>query len=142
MAELRELIISGLLIGLFLFAIVNFGISLANDNQTNVSILDNEEYNQSFGILKQDLTDSQATAEAQRQAQETDIPSEESESLPLKSAPKIGKAYTGMLKNTYDLTLGLIGKTLGISPVVLAIMTTILLLSITMLIWAWIRSGR
>lgn len=142
MVEFREIVINGLLIGLFIFSITSFGIYLADDNSVNNTILENEAFNNTFGDLGGELSDVQTTSQSQSNVQDVDVPTEESESLPLKSAPKMATAFKSMWRNIYELTIGLISSVFGISPIVTGTITAILLITMILLTWSLIKTGR
>lgn len=140
--ELRNLIIGGLLVGLFVFSMVNFSIYMTADNEVNNTLMEYEAFNQSFGEFQTELSNSQAEAEAQKQVQSEDNPTGNIQELPLTTTPKITDAFYGMWRNMYNLTFGLIQRVLGIPPVVMKIFTSILLISVILLIWGLIKAGR
>ncbi len=56
--EFRNLILTTLLAGLFIFAMISGSVFLALDNNANNSLLENEAINSTFMAIQQDLNDS------------------------------------------------------------------------------------
>ena len=139
--EFKDLVIAGLIIGLFILAIGNFAIQIAVDNNASVLIMENREFNESFGDLSSELDTSKDTAEAQREVLETEIPESGTEIL-LKAPKIIATTFTTVLRNIYTMSFGLIQKTLGIPPIITTTITAILIILVVLGVWALIKIGR
>jgi len=142
MIEFRNLIILGLLTGLFIFALVNISISLTNENNVNNTLLENEAINKSFGYLQSNLSDSQSKSETSKTGFEVENPTVGTDSFLFSSIISAGKVFTGMWRGVYDITFSLFTETLGINPVVMGVITSILLITIILLAWSLYKSGR
>lgn len=143
--EFKGLLITTLLIGLFLFAIISFGVNLSLDNNQNATILQNKAINKTFGQLGTNLSNSRSTAEGQKTATETEVPTAGSDSLLLLSIKSAIKVFSSTMTNIYNLTFGLIFETLGLSAgtgaVILGTMFAILAIVIVFLGWRVLKAG-
>ena len=141
MVELREVVITSLLVGLFVFALVSFGTTLSGHNNPNSTILQDPVINDSFWELQEELNQTQGTSEGQRESFFSDIPIIGEVSVILKGLNSIIKVFTTTLKNMYQLTFGVIGSSLGISPLVMNVFLAIITISIIFLAWRVLKSG-
>jgi len=142
MVEFRNIVITGLLIGLFAFALMNISISLTNENDVNNSLLENEAINRSFGYLESNLSSTQDKSETSKTGFESENPTVGTDSFLFSSIISAGKVFTGMWRGVYDVTFSLFTETLGISPIVIGVITSILIITITLLAWSLYKSGR
>jgi len=140
--NMRSLIISALLIGLFMYAMISFGAQLAIDNEANQSILDHDSINDSFRGLDTQLGNAQDQAQSQRVGFEGEnIEDERSDSLLFLSIVSAARVFTSMLINIYNLTFGLASETLGINPVIIGVFSAILLIVLLLMAWRLIKTG-
>ena len=142
MVEFRTLIIIGLLTGLFAFSLINFSVTLTNDNNATNIVMENDAINDTFGELGTELASEQDKGNSSKTLFESDIPLLGTDSFLFNSIIGVGKVFTGIWRNMYNLTFGLLADTLGISSVVLGVITTILLLTIILLAWGLYKTGR
>jgi len=139
--EFRNLVINGLLMGLFIIAIVSFGTYLSSQNNVPNVLLQDESFNSSYSSLQTELESSQDKAEIQSQVQEQTAPTTSSGNLIIESTPSTLTSFKGMLKNIWSIIFTLLGKTLGIPPIVFYVFGAILTLTIILLIWRVIIQG-
>ncbi len=142
MVDFKGLIITALLVGLFIFALISFGVQLAKNSDANMSILDNPAINDSFVSIESKLGEAKDTAEAGRKGLWSGIPLLEEVGIILDSIVSVGQVFSQMVIGVYELTFGLITETLGISPIVLGVITAIVLVSIVLLAWSVFKSGK
>ena len=142
MVEFRQLVYSFILIGVFVFAFVNFSIHLTADNDVNNTLMEHPVFNQTYGNLQAELESKQDDADLRLQAQEEDLPSEEIDEIPQKNIIAQLWGSAGEVRTTYDLVISIIKNLFQISPVVMSAITSILVISIGLLIWSVIKSGR
>lgn len=141
MVSFREIGISVILVMVFTFSLFAFGSQLAEDNNSNSSILNNPIINQSYQDIKTNLNQSNIIAEEQKQSWYKDVPI-------LQDAGLVWGSITGMVRVFFDIIIGSYNlfKTLfiktGIVPaIVLTAIVTIILMSTLLLIWRLIRTG-
>jgi len=141
MVELREVVITSLLVGLFVIALISFGTTLSGNNNPNSTILQDPVINQNFWELQEELNKTQAVAEGQREGFFSDILILEQVEVVLRGIHSITKVFTGTLKNMYQLTFGIISVTLGIPGIVMNVFLAIITISIIFLAWRILKSG-
>lgn len=145
MVEFKGLMIAGLLLALFIFAAISFGVQISEDTGANMSLLDNEVINRSYREVELNITFAQTTAESQKTSFFRDVPIigeiVGAFDIILGSIIGVGRIFGNVLVSLYNLTFGLIASVLGVSPVVISVFTTILLILIVLLAWRVYRSG-
>lgn len=142
MAEgFRNIVIAFLLVGLFMFSLISFGVELAADNEINQTILSHPTINSSYQKIESNLSTAASTASGQRANFETEIPTESFGSLLFYSIVSAGKVFGGMMASMYNLITGSFSEVLGVSPIVLGTITAIILMSMVLLAWRVYKSG-
>jgi len=143
--NLRSLVISILLVGLFIFAIMNFGIFLALSNNSG-TILENEAINKTFNELTTELEEVQSKAEAQKKSFFADIPVIGELTVILGTIVFVGKGMVEVTGGLFSLIAELIAITLGIgdtaAKAVLGVFSAIMVFSLVLLAWSVYRSGK
>jgi len=139
--QFRSLIFTAMLVALFIFAMISGGIYLSESNGKNSPLLNNTAINNTFHTLEEQLPETQAIAEGQKNNTFLENPKEGSDSFLFSTIIGAAKVFTGIWRNFYDLTFGLIAETIGVSPVVLGVFTAMLLVSILLLFWRLIKVG-
>jgi len=134
-------IISVVLVALFAFALISFGVQLADDNSTNVSILNNNAINRSYENLEYNLSSVRDNAESQQESFFKDIPIIGEASLILGSLAGIVRVFFNSLTSFYTLFVTLISETLGIPSLILDGIVAIILISMVLLAWRVYRAG-
>ena len=138
----KGLIITAMLLALFIFAMINGGVYMADQNGQTSPLLNNTAINNTFNDLESDLPATQQIAAQQKNNTFLENPIEGSDSFLFSTIIGAGKVFTGVWRNFYDLTFGLISETLGISPVILGVFSAILLIVILLLFWRLIKVGQ
>ncbi|KKL68884.1 hypothetical protein LCGC14_2120530 [marine sediment metagenome] len=137
----KGIAIASLLVGIFVFALLSFGNQIAIDNNVPNILLEEEQFNRTFRNLDSNLSEAIKDINASRGEFFKDIPIIGEITIILSSIVAVGRVFTVVVRNLYSLTLGLIAETLGISPIVMGILSSIILVSIILLIWRVYRSG-
>ena len=140
--EFKDLIITALLVGLFIFAVISFGVQLSKNNNANMSILNNPSINKSFVSITSELEEAEDTAESGRVGLWSGIPILEEVGIVLDSIVSVGQVFSGMVIGVFGITFELITTTLGIPPIVLGVITAIILISIVLLAWSVFKAGK
>ncbi len=142
MAGFKQFTVAFLLVGFFFFAMINFGIQMATDNDTNVSIINNDAINRSFSKLNSSLLDIQDTAESNKktlfggQIKETDS------GLSILQTFNIAKTMSTSFLSATFFTLGeFITSALGLNPLIYAVFVAIFILTFIYLIIKLLRTG-
>jgi len=137
----REILIGSILIGIFIISIILFGVQLSLDNGASENILNNSAINNVYSSLNDEITGSQATTEAGWESLRQDIPTESSD-LSLLSIPKIAASLPSIIHTIFKSIFTLFSEALGIPPIILYGLTTILFIVIITAIWSVIKIGK
>jgi len=141
MVNTKSFVISSLLIGLFAIALVSFGVKIAENNNANQTILDNEAISSGYTSINSSLAKSQTDFENQSGTFFSEAPIIGEIGIILTSIVNVGKVITGTARGIYDLTIGMIFSTFGINNIVLTVITSIILITIVLIVWRTYRSG-
>lgn len=141
MAEgFRTYLVAFILAGLFLIAVINFSIQFGTDNKTNITLTDNPQINDAFGNITSDLTELSEKTQTQRNATEKDPTTIGAESLLLVSVWGTIKSFGSIVMGSANYLLTL-PSLLGIPPIVLVTIISIITISIIFFGWRLIRVG-
>ncbi len=146
MVEFREMLIYGVLIGLFIVSLAGVGLQMALDNGvTNSFFLESSQYeaiSSTSNTTETQLTSAQESAEAQEEVQGVTNPTVSGGDLLLDSTPPTAQALKSGSRANFVSAFNMIATVLSSNPAILAAFTTILLISFVTLIWSFIKSGR
>lgn len=137
----RETFVTFALIGLFLFAGISFIVVTQRDNDVEKTILENEIINRTFEKLETNLSGFRSQTQTQKESFESEIPERGFGSLIIFSIIGVGQRFTGMIIAVFNILIVLPASLLGISPVAIGILTSILIVSLVLLIWRVYRVG-
>jgi len=141
MVELREVVIGTLLVGLFLFAIVNFGSNLAIDNDVPNVLMEDESFNRSFANITSELEDVDDPYKSQSANFFKSIPVVGQVFMLLEPIFGAGKVFVTSIRNIYTVMMTLLMETFGISPVIFNTLIAIVLVTVVLLAWRLYRVG-
>ena len=146
----KTLVISILLVGLFMYALIAFGVQFQTDMDANETILDTEDsnLNDTYEALKTNLTGAEDTANATRTSFESEEAKSEFGSLTFKSIVGVGKSFTGTMANFFNIIFDLLKVVLGLDDedsaaftVVIGTLGAIFLVTVIFLAWRSYTSG-
>ena len=141
MGDFKDYIISAILIGIFIFAFISFGIQFASENNLNTSIVNNEAINRSYVNIENELADIKTKSETQREGFFKDIPIIGDASLILTSIAGVTRVFFTSIRKVYNIVVTLIQETIGIPIIILNGFLAILLVSMVLLAWKFYKSG-
>ena len=139
--EFKDLIIPLLLSGLFIIAMISFGIYLANENNANNILAGNEALNRSYNNINRQLLETENSTESQKQAFFKDIPVIGQISIVLKSITGTARIFFSGGISLLDSMFTLVSETLGIPSIVISVLTSIFLIIGVLLAWKLFRTG-
>ncbi len=140
--KLIELFITFALIGVFILCMVNFGVQVARDNESNNTILDNAQINASFGSgLEANLSSFQSKSEAERGIFEKDSPKVGGGFFMLDAIMGAGRIFTGMIVGIFNLILLPLESVIGVDNAVIGVIISILIVSLVFLAWRVYKAG-
>lgn len=140
---LKSMIITFLIIGLFSFALISFGVNFPDNNLANQSLLDDQRINTSYSQLSTELQDTKTTSEAQLDVLEETEAETGSENVVFRSVASVWKAFKSMSIGLFNIVFGLIFDVLlGQAFVaVVGVIGAIVTLLIAFYVWKWVRTG-
>lgn len=140
----RNMIISFMVVGLFVFSMITFGIGIATLNNGQ-SIASDQRINSTYGSYVTQLADVQSTAEQQRDKFDSESPTLSFGEILFESIVGVGRTFTSSMVGFMDTTFNLIFVTIfGGDPtfaVVIGTIIGIVLLSIVFLLWRVYKAG-
>lgn len=137
---LKSYIISGLLIGLFAFSFFMFIFQFTTDNGSTTLVKD-PTLNKTFWSLNQTLTGVQSQGENEYNATTNEPVSAGFGSLILFSIRGAGNIFGGTFKSIVNPIMLMSTEVLGIHPIVLGVIITIILVTLIFLAWKMYRLG-
>lgn len=140
-ASFRETFLIFALIGIFVFSMLSFGITLQLDNGVTDPITNNPVINSTFNRLESNLSSYGSQTQAQRASFESEIPERGFGTLIIFSIVSVGQKFTAIIITTYNILIVLPASILGISPVVISVLGSILIVTLLLLVWRVIRAG-
>lgn len=133
--EFRKVFINMALLGLAILSILSFVIIFQADNNASEKIIDNEIINKTYYDLYGNLSTSQSIASQQNNIFGEVKPTESYGELQIDSVVSPTKAFKSFLLGVYNILIKLPSQFLGISTIVTAIITAILIISLIVGIW-------
>ncbi|KKL91642.1 hypothetical protein LCGC14_1892650 [marine sediment metagenome] len=137
----RDTFITFALIGIFIFASISFIVTTQKDNNVDETILENDVINRTYINLEANLSSFRGGAQEQKESFELDVPEPGFGSLIIFAIVGVGQIFSGMILGIYNVFIVLPASILGISPVVIQVLTTIIIISLILLIWRVYRVG-
>lgn len=146
MAELdfKGMIVSFVLIGLFIFAILNFGIYLSSNNNANMSITDDSVIGSKMTDINTTLRELQDDATDKKQEFEEETGSLSTGFLIFGSILGTTKAFFSTVLNIASSTFSIIDSGLGLGgtgTLILGVFSGIIIVVTLLLIWRVAKAG-
>jgi hypothetical protein len=133
--EFKKLFINFALLGLIVFGMLSFIIIFQNDNGATDKILSNQIINKTYGDLYRNLSNSQSTASQQSDIFGDVTPTESYGEVQIDSVVSPTKAFKSIILGIYNILIKLPSQLLGVSPIVGAVISAILIMLLILGIW-------
>lgn len=140
MADFKDIFVTFALVGLFVFAMLSFVYITQQDNNVD-TILENDLMNRTYQGLNTNLSAFRSDSQTQRENFESDVPTAGFGSLLIFSIVSAGKVFTGMIVAVFNLIVVLPATFLGISPIVMSVLSSILITLIVLGLWRLYKLG-
>lgn len=134
--EFKKIFINFALLGLIVFGIMSFIIIFQSDNNSVERITNNQIINRTYNDLYSNLSSSQSTASQQSDIFGSVTPTESYGEVQIDSVVSPTKAFKSIILGIYNILIKLPSQILGVSPVVGAIISAILIMFLIIGIWA------
>ena len=134
--EFKKIFINFALLGLIVFGMMSFIIIFQSDNNSTERITNNQIINRTYTDLYANLSSSQSTASQQSDIFGDVTPTESYGEVQIDSVVSPTKAFKSIVLGIYNILIKLPSQILGVSPVVSAIISAILIMFLIIGIWA------
>ncbi len=139
--ELKSFFVSALLIGLFIIAILNFGLHVANNNDVDNILTEDSALNTTFQAMEAQLESAEDNATAQKGGFFTDVPL-------FGAAGPVFQSIWGTVTTFFSMVIGIFNSiftllaSIGIPPLVTGVFAAIVIIVVLFLIWQVWRTGK
>ena len=137
----RALFIAFILVGLFLVAMVNFGVNVANENDANTTLLQNDAINQSFQNFGGEISSAEGNVNEQKGNLDKEVPTQPVGDFTLSSIIKGPLVFLGIVVSFWNIFTTMVSTSLGIPSVVIQALSAILVISLIFGFWRFLKSG-
>lgn len=134
--DFKKTFISFALLGLVVFGMMSFIIIFQNDNNSSEKITDNVIINNTYSSLYSNLSNSQNSANEQNSIFGSVTPTESYGEVQIDSVVSPTKAFKSIILGIYNILIKLPSQILGVSPIVTAVISAILIMIIIIGVWA------
>ena len=141
MVKFVELFMNWMLIGIVIVSILAFGVFFQEDNNVEDKFIDNSLMNETYNSLRTDLGGLRDTGQAQKTIFESENPTSGIGSILLFSIVSSGKVFNGMIIGVFNTIIKLPTVILGIDPIIISVIGTMLILVIIMGLWIVYKLG-
>lgn len=139
--DFKKTFISIALLGLIVFGIMSFAIIFQANNDATERLTDNQIINNTYNSLYSNLSSSQTAANEQNSVFGNVTPTESYGEVQIDSVVSPTKAFKSLILGTYNILIKLPQQILGVSPVVTAVISAILILLLIIGIWAILKGA-
>ena len=143
MANFGEFVIGILLAGLFLFALIGFGVQMAVDNPTNISITDNDVIDSAYTDISAALDKVKVNTDDNKQGFFSNLPLANTFGIVLDSVVGIGSLLVnGFMQSVFQVIANFFSKIFGLNDtVVFGLMMAFFSITAILLAWRVYRAG-
>ena len=141
MAKFSELFVSFMLIGLVIFSLFAFGVNFQEENNVENKFIEESLMNDTYSNLRTDLGSLRDKNQAQKTLFESENPTSGFGSILLFSIVSSGKVFNGMIVGLFNTLIKLPVAFLGLDPVIVSVLSTILILIIIIGLWVMYKLG-
>lgn len=132
--DIKKMLGTMAILGLFVFSIMSFIVNVQNDSSVSNPITDNDLINDSYVDLRGNLSSSESKDAADNFGQVT--PTQEFGELEVTSIVSPTKMIKSLIVGLWNIFIKLPQGILGVSPIVATLISSILLVFIIIGIWA------
>lgn len=142
MAKFYDLFMNFMLIGLIVLSLFAFSISFQNENNIeNQFLASNILMNESYYNLRENLDSLRLNSQAQKTLFESENPTAGYGTILLFSIVSSGKVFNGMIISLFNILIKLPVVILGIDPIVVSVITTMLIITLIVGLWIIYKIG-
>jgi len=143
MVNFGEFVIGILLAGLFLFALIGFGVQMAIDNPTNISITDNDVIDTAYTDIDAALDKVKVDTDENKEGFFSNLPLANTFGIVLDSVVGIGSLLVnGFMQSVFQVIANFFSKILGLNDtVVFGLLMAFFSITAVLLAWRVYRAG-
>lgn len=141
MAQFYELFTNFMLIGLVVLSMFAFGVFFQDENGVDNKFIENTIMNSTYHSLYEDLNSLSEESQAQKTLFESENPTSGFGTILLFSIVSSGKVFNGMIVGVFNTIIKLPVVVLGIDPVIVSVISTMLILTIIIGLWIIYKLG-
>jgi ABC-type bacteriocin/lantibiotic exporter with double-glycine peptidase domain len=143
MVNFGEFVIGILLAGLFLFALIGFGVQMAIDNPTNISITDNDIIDTAYTDIDAALDKVKVDTDENKEGFFSNLPLANTFGIVLDSVVGIGSLLVnGFMQSVFQVIANFFSKILGLNDtVVFGLLMAFFSITAVLLAWRVYRAG-
>lgn len=134
--DFKKIFINFAFLGIIVFGMMSFIIILQSDNNSNEKIVSNQIINNTYSSLYNNLSNSQNSANEQNSIFGSVTPTESYGEVQINSVVSPTKTFKTMIIGIYNVLIKLPSQFLGVSPIVQAVISAILIMLLIIGVWA------
>lgn len=141
MVKFQELFINFMIIGLVVVSLFAFMVSFQEENDVSEKVIENSLMNETYGNLRIDLGNLRNESQAQKTLFESENPTGGFGTILLFSIVSSGKVFNGMVIGLFNTIIKLPVVFLGLDPIIVSVLSTMLILTIIIALWVLYKLG-
>ena len=141
MGSFQELFTNFMLIGLVVLSMFAFGVFFQQENSVDTPFIENTLMNNTYHSLYTNLNSLRDESQAQKTLFESENPTGGFGTILLFSIVSSGKVFNGMVVGIFNTLIKLPVVILGIDPVIVSVLSTLLILTIIIGLWIVYKLG-
>ena len=141
MVKFLDLFTNFMLIGLVVLSMFAFGTFFQEENNVDDQFIENSLMKETYSKLKSDLGDLRGQSQAQKTLFESENPTGGFGTILLFSIVSTGKVFNGMIIGLFNTLIKLPVTFLGLDPIIVSILATMLILTVIIGLWIVYKLG-
>ena len=141
MAKFYDLFMNWMFVGLVVVALLSFGVLYQEDNDADNKFIEDSLMNETYTSLRTDLGELRDQSQAQKTLFESENPTSGFGTILLFSIVSTGKVFNSMIIGVFNTIIKLPTVVLGLDPIILSVIGTMLILTIIIGLWIVYKLG-
>lgn len=141
MAKFFDMFMNFMLVGLVMLSLFAFGSFFQEDNEVDNQFIEDSLMNETYGRLRVDLGGLRDKSQTQKTLFESENPTSGFGTILLFSIVSTGKVFNGMIVGVFNTLIKLPVVFLGLDPIIISVISTMLILSIIIGLWIVYKLG-
>lgn len=141
MAKFYDLFMNWMFVGLVVVALLSFGVLYQEDNNADDKFIEDSLMNETYTNLRTDLGGLRDQSQAQKTLFESENPTSGFGTILLFSIVSTGKVFNSMIIGVFNTIIKLPTVVLGLDPIILSVIGTMLILTIIIGLWIVYKLG-